>query len=107
MLFETDVLSVNEFCRRHDICRATFYNLLKAGRGPAFMKVGSRVLISREAAEQWRRAMEPAPRIERIAAPGRRNHVERDITGGEEMRLRPVSSDTESVEITDPGRGGT
>ena len=61
MLFETDVLSVNEFCRRHDICRATFYNLQKAGRGPTFMKVGSRVLISREAAEQWRRKMEAVP----------------------------------------------
>ena len=61
MLFETDVFSVNEFCRRHGICRATFYNLLKTGRGPAFMKVGSRVLISREAAEQWRRKMEAVP----------------------------------------------
>jgi excisionase family DNA binding protein len=55
---DADAFSVNDFCKRHDICRATFYNLLKAGRGPAVMKVGSRVLISREAAEQWRRRME-------------------------------------------------
>jgi excisionase family DNA binding protein len=55
---DTDAFSVNDFCKRHNICRATFYNLLKAGRGPAVMKVGSRVLISSEAAEQWRRRME-------------------------------------------------
>lgn len=67
MLPETDVFSINEFCRRHGICRATFYNLLKAGRGPALMRVGSRVLISREAAEQWRRKMEADPGIETAA----------------------------------------
>jgi hypothetical protein len=55
---DPDAFSVIEFCQRHDICRATLYNLLKAGCGPAVMKVGSRVLISREAAEQWRRKME-------------------------------------------------
>jgi excisionase family DNA binding protein len=55
---DCDAFSVSEFCRRHGICRATFYNLLKANGGPAVMRVGSRVLISREAAEQWRRRVE-------------------------------------------------
>ena len=64
MILETDVLSINEFCRRHGICRATFYNLVKVDRGPVLMRVGSRVLISREAAEQWRRKMEADPRLE-------------------------------------------
>jgi len=61
---DPDAFSVNEFCRRHNICRATFYNLLKAGRGPVVMKVGSRVLVSREAAEQWRRRMEADAAVE-------------------------------------------
>lgn len=50
--------SVDEFCHAHRICRASFYNLLKAGRGPATMKVGGRKLISIEAAAEWRRRME-------------------------------------------------
>jgi hypothetical protein len=50
--------SVDEFCRAHGICRASFYNLRKAGRGPTEMKIGSRTLISVEAAEAWRRRME-------------------------------------------------
>ncbi len=50
--------SVEEFCREHGISRALFYRLLREDRGPAIMKVGRRTLISREAAEQWRRRME-------------------------------------------------
>jgi len=53
-----DAYSVDEFCRRHNLCRASFYNLVKAGRGPRIMKVGSRTLISIEAAAEWRRRME-------------------------------------------------
>jgi excisionase family DNA binding protein len=55
---DTDAFSFEEFCKRHGICRATLYNLIKRGYGPAVMRVGGRVLISREAAEQWRRKME-------------------------------------------------
>jgi excisionase family DNA binding protein len=55
---DTDAFSFEEFCNRHRICRATLYNLIKRGEGPAVMRVGGRVLISREAAEQWRRRME-------------------------------------------------
>ncbi|TLU71262.1 hypothetical protein [Lichenicoccus roseus] len=50
--------TVDEFCQSHRISRATFYNLLKVGRGPAVMKVGSRTLVSDEAATAWRRRME-------------------------------------------------
>ena len=55
---ESDAHSVSDFCRRHGLCRATFYNLLKRGEAPATMKVGSRVLVSAEAAAAWRRRME-------------------------------------------------
>lgn len=50
--------SVDEFCLAHRIGRASFYNLLKAGTGPATMKVGGRTLVSVEAAAAWRRRME-------------------------------------------------
>jgi hypothetical protein len=52
------VFSIDEFCRGHDLSRATFYILQKTGRGPRLMRVGTRVLISVEAAADWRRRME-------------------------------------------------
>ncbi len=51
-------LSVAEFCKAHSISRATFYNQRKIGLGPRTIKVGSRRLITKEAAEEWRRRME-------------------------------------------------
>jgi hypothetical protein len=50
--------TIDEFCHDWRFCRATFYNLLKAGRGPRVMKVGTRTIISDEAAADWRRQME-------------------------------------------------
>ncbi|HZL30418.1 MAG TPA: hypothetical protein VFC54_05085 [Pseudolabrys sp.] len=52
------MLSVDEFCHTHGICRASFYNLLKRGDGPKIAKTGGRTLISTEAAAAWRRQME-------------------------------------------------
>jgi hypothetical protein len=46
--------SVAAFCKAHSLCRASFYKLLKAGRAPAFIRVGRKILISREAAQAWR-----------------------------------------------------
>jgi predicted DNA-binding transcriptional regulator AlpA len=51
-------LSIDEFCSQHGISRATFYNLKKAGKAPLEMHVGTRRLISVEAAATWRRQME-------------------------------------------------
>lgn len=50
--------TVQQFCTDHNISRSTFYNLINDGRGPTLMKVGSRTLISVEAAADWRRRME-------------------------------------------------
>jgi predicted DNA-binding transcriptional regulator AlpA len=50
--------SIDEFCADHGISRAMFYILKKTGKAPAEMKVGTRVLISIEAAAAWRRPME-------------------------------------------------
>jgi predicted DNA-binding transcriptional regulator AlpA len=54
--------SIPEFCRRHGISRAHFYNLSKNGQGPALMRVGRRTLVSAEAAAEWRRRMEKIDR---------------------------------------------
>jgi hypothetical protein len=52
--------TVDQFCAAHNICRTRLYALWGDGRGPRFMRNGSRRLISAEAAADWRRAMENA-----------------------------------------------
>ena len=52
------VFTVDDFCKSHRISRAGFYRLMKRGNGPRVMRVGSRTLISSEAATDWRRSME-------------------------------------------------
>lgn len=51
-------LSICEFCKLHSLSRAKFYLLVNEGKAPLLMRVGRRVLISIESAEQWRRQME-------------------------------------------------
>jgi hypothetical protein len=53
-----DAYSIEEFCRRHDLSRATFFNLRKSGSAPRSMKAGKRRLITAEAAAEWRARME-------------------------------------------------
>ncbi len=55
---DLDAYSISTFCRRHGISRSAFYAAIKSGQAPKLMKLGSRVMISREAAEQWRRERE-------------------------------------------------
>lgn len=55
-----EAYGIESFCSAHDISRSTFYNLLKAGEAPRLMRVGARILISREAAADWRREHEVA-----------------------------------------------
>ena len=62
LLAEMLAFSIPEFCRRHGISRAHFYNLSKNGDAPVVMRVGRRTLISAEAAAVWRRRMEEADR---------------------------------------------
>lgn len=54
----TEAYTVDEFCAAYRICRASFYNLQKSNLGPRIMRVGGRVLISKEAAAAWRRERE-------------------------------------------------
>ena len=60
LLTEMLAFSIPEFCRRHGISRAHFYNLSKSGDAPVVMRVGRRTLISAEAAAVWRHRMEEA-----------------------------------------------
>jgi len=58
MTSSPDVFTIAEFCAVHHISRTTFYALKKAGQGPRTFKVGRRVLITREAADDWRKKLE-------------------------------------------------
>jgi len=55
-----DAFSIAAFCQRHGISESFFHKLRAKGLGPVTMKVGTRTLISVEAAAAWRRAREGA-----------------------------------------------
>lgn len=52
--------TIPEWCALRKISRATFYNLIKAGKAPRTMKIGRAVRISEEADRDWVRACEAA-----------------------------------------------
>ena len=54
----TDAYSIAEFCARHRISPQLYYELKPQGLMPVTFRLGTRVLISREAAAAWRRARE-------------------------------------------------
>ncbi|WP_186193809.1 hypothetical protein [Burkholderia gladioli] len=67
MITNQPAFSIEDFCKAHGpISRSYFYELVASGKGPRIMKLGRRVLISMEAAADWRRDME-----ERTAAEAR------------------------------------
>ena len=53
-------MSIRVFCALHGISEDMFYKMKRDGWGPATMKVGSRTLISVEAATAWRKERENA-----------------------------------------------
>jgi hypothetical protein len=55
---DVDAFSVEEFCRRHRISVQLFYK--NRTHMPRTFNVGTRVLISKEAASAWRRQREQA-----------------------------------------------
>jgi hypothetical protein len=59
-MIDADAYSVDEFCARHRISPQLFYKLKPQGLMPVTFNVGTRVLISRESAERWRREREAA-----------------------------------------------
>jgi hypothetical protein len=59
---ERACFTIAEFCDAHRISRAKLYQLWKAGIGPRVLRVDSKVLITFEAAADWRREREAASR---------------------------------------------
>jgi hypothetical protein len=55
---DCDAYSIGEFCRRHNISHGTYYNLKNRGLGPREARAMSRVIITKEAAADWRRERE-------------------------------------------------
>ena len=52
--------TIAEFCRAHRISQSMYFKMRNLGLGPREMAVGSRRLISQEAAAEWRKAREAA-----------------------------------------------
>jgi hypothetical protein len=57
---EQDAYTITEFCAKHRVGRAFYYKIQARGIGPKEMRVGAKVLISREAAAAWRHEREVA-----------------------------------------------
>lgn len=55
---EKSAYSIAEFCFRNGICRATYYNLKRAGKGPREMAVGGQKRITPIAELDWHRERE-------------------------------------------------
>jgi predicted DNA-binding transcriptional regulator AlpA len=53
-----DTYTISEFCKMHNMCKVTFYRLIAAGKAPKLIKLERKVLISKEAAAEWRKNME-------------------------------------------------
>jgi hypothetical protein len=64
-----DAFSIDAFCDRHFLHKNTLFRLWREGRGPRRMQIGRRVLISAEAAAEWRREVEAFPVPTWAAAP--------------------------------------
>jgi hypothetical protein len=61
---ERDACSISEFCALNNISIPLYYKMRQQQQTPVEMRVGARVLISKEAAATWRRerAKPGAPR---------------------------------------------
>jgi len=76
---DQDAFSIKEFCERHGISQSFFFKLRNRGLGPRTMRLGTRVLITREDARQWRKRHAASARNEQTGcgdrAPASRRHV--------------------------------
>ena len=51
-------MSIEQFCKAHNISEEMFYKIGRQGKGPRLMRVGTRKLVSMESAAGWRRDCE-------------------------------------------------
>jgi hypothetical protein len=63
---DLDAYTIPEFCSQHRFSRQGYYNLPPEDR-PDEIRIGKRVLISREAAARWRRRMERKSKRAKLA----------------------------------------
>ena len=54
----SDLMTIAEFCEYARISQGSYFNMKRAKKGPAEMRVGNLIRISREAAERWRAKLE-------------------------------------------------
>ena len=80
--------TIKEFCKAHGISIPTYYELKKQGLGPAEMRMGAIVRISRESAAAWRAARENPTEAEAEAA----------ARTSEAMRVRARRAATRAIE---------
>jgi hypothetical protein len=50
-----ETLTIQEFCKSHRISMSYFYLLRDRGLAPKVMRLGRRILITKESAAEWRR----------------------------------------------------
>ena len=65
---DPDAYTIGEFCRRHMLSRPTYNRLRLQGLGPREIKFAQKVLITKEAASDWRREREAATAAAHAAA---------------------------------------
>jgi hypothetical protein len=70
---QPEVLSISEFCVRNRMSTATYYKMVREGRGPRVMDYGSTMRISMQAELDWRREREEAA----VSAAGKLEHERR------------------------------
>jgi predicted DNA-binding transcriptional regulator AlpA len=75
------VFTVAEFCCAHKISRSKLYQLWHSGTGPRSIKIGSKNLITAEAASAWRRQLD---------------------AGTDKPALTPEKEDGHAVEVVAP-----
>jgi hypothetical protein len=69
---EASASTIPQFCAKHAISESFYYKLRAQNLAPRELRLGARVLITNEAAADWRRAQEA-----RTAADWRREHETR------------------------------
>lgn len=57
---QSGAFTISSFCVAHDLSESFYHKLRNRGLGPREMRIGARVLISHEAASNWRKAREKA-----------------------------------------------
>jgi hypothetical protein len=57
-------LTIKDFCKAFNISQGFYYKLRRQGLGPREMRLGTRTMISLEAADRWRKAREEPPKEE-------------------------------------------